>query len=346
MKTLGTIIIALAALAGVAYFVAPSISQFPSFSARASSGPSTHLLLAVDVDALRRQQLENVADEMAMALRAGNPAIRYTGRGVVADAARIRLVSASDADRATSAIRTIAQSEDGAQAFAITSGPDGLIEARISEERLRALTHFAATQSIEVLRRRLVGFGRGVTVEQTEDDRILIRAQGVADMGGLHRAVGVTGLLSLHLVREISAEAAAVGNIPPGTMIAQPHPSDPNASPEVVERRPRFTGERLVRASPSTDPVTNEFVLSFQLDSEGTRIFCRITRDHVGNRFAILLDNQVLTAPRINEPICGGSGQISGNFTAQSANELAVLLRAGALPAPLVLIEEGVDYSP
>jgi protein-export membrane protein SecD len=108
----------------------------------------------------------------------------------------------------------------------------------------------------------------------------------------------------------------------------------------VVERRPRLTGEHLTRANPSTDPQTAEFVLSFQLDSQGRTIFCRITRDYVNQRFAILLDNQVLTAPRINEPICGGSGQISGNFTPESANELALMLRAGALPAPLTVIEE------
>ena len=76
------------------------------------------------------------------------------------------------------------------------------------------------------------------------------------------------------------------------------------------------------------------------MTSEGSRIFCRITREHTGDRFAILLDGQVLTAPRINEPICGGSGQISGNFTAETANELAVMLRAGALPAPLTVIDE------
>ena len=108
----------------------------------------------------------------------------------------------------------------------------------------------------------------------------------------------------------------------------------------MVERRPRFTGERLTRASPSTDPQTGEFVLSFALDSEGTTLFCRITRENTGNRFAILLDNQVLTAPRINEPICGGTGQISGNFTAESANNLAIMLRAGALPAPLSVVEQ------
>jgi preprotein translocase subunit SecD len=103
-----------------------------------------------------------------------------------------------------------------------------------------------------------------------------------------------------------------------------------------------MTSEHLDRANPSTDAQTGEWVLAFALDREGARLFCRITRDNVGERFAILLDNRVLTAPRINEPICGGSGQISGNFTAQSASELAIMLNAGALPAPLILIDERI----
>ena len=124
-------------------------------------------------------------------------------------------------------------------------------------------------------------------------------------------------------------------------MLVQPYPRIGQTA-EVVERRPRFTGERLVRASPSSDPITGEFVLSFQLDTQGTLVFCRLTNEYTGQRFAVLLDNQVLTAPRINEPICAGTGQISGNFTAQSANDLAVILRAGALPAPLIVVEEGI----
>ena len=128
-------------------------------------------------------------------------------------------------------------------------------------------------------------------------------------------------------------------------MVVRPYAGAPGYA-EVVERRPRLTGAQLRRVAPSTDSGTGQFVLSFEFDDEGKRTFCRLTRAHQGQRFAILLDNQVLTAPRINEPICGGSGQITGNFTAQSVNELAMLLGAGALPVPLHVIEEGVAQSP
>lgn len=96
-----------------------------------------------------------------------------------------------------------------------------------------------------------------------------------------------------------------------------------------------------LRADPTEDEQTGQIVLSFQLDTSGTRTFCQITRKHIGQRFAVLLDGRVLTAPRINEAICGGTGQISGSFDAESARNLAVLLRAGALPAPLRVVSQG-----
>lgn len=301
----------------------------------------SQLLLEVDVPTLQRQQLDNIADQMASALRAATPAIRYTGRGVVGDAARVRLVDATDLERARQVLRPLARSQTGpGEILTFAEGPDGLIEARMTPASLRELSRQAAQQSIEVIRRRIDPTGTAeVTIVRQGDQRIVVQAPGVADPEQLKQRIGQTALMTFHLVREVGPEDAAVGRLPPGTMAVGPYPQIGTSS-EVVERRPRLTGERLTRANPSTDPQTGEFVLSFQLDSQGSLIFCRITREYVHQRFAILLDNQVLTAPRINEPICGGSGQISGNFTAQSASELAVMLRAGALPAPLEVIEQ------
>lgn len=301
----------------------------------------SQLLLEIDTATLQRAQLDNIADQMASALRNAQPAIRYTGRGAVGDAARIRLVDPTQMDAARGALRDLARSPTGGNdTITFTENPDGLIEARITPVHLRELSRQAAQQSIEVIRRRIDPTGTAeVTIVRQGDDRVIVQAPGVTDPQQLKDRIGQTALMTFHMVREVDPADAAAGRLPPGTMVVQPYP-DSGGAPEIVERRPRFTGERLTRANPSTDPQTSEFVLSFQLDSEGARIFCRITRDNTGNRFAILLDNQVLTAPRINEPICGGSGQISGNFTAESANNLAVMLRAGALPAPLTVIDE------
>jgi protein-export membrane protein SecD len=302
----------------------------------------SQLLLEVDIDTLRRQQLDNVADQMAAALRAASPQIRYTGRGVVGDAARVRLLDVADLERARVELRAIARSPTGGPdaIYSYTESADGLIEARITDQYLRALSRQAAQQSIEVIRDRIDPTGTSeVTIVRQGDQRIVVQAPGVSDPEQLKERIGQTALMTFHMVREVTPEEAATGRLPPGTMVVPPYPQIGDTT-EVVERRARLTGEHLVRASPSTDGRTNEFVMSFQLDSEGTRVFCRITREYTNQRFAILLDNQVLTAPTINEPICGGQGQISGNFTAQSASELALMLNAGALPAPLTVIDE------
>jgi protein-export membrane protein SecD len=301
----------------------------------------SQLLLEVDVATLRRQQLDNIADQMASALREAQPRIAYTGRGVVGDAARIRLVDATQMERARAALRDVARSPTSSNDIvSFTENPDGLIEARMTETYIRELSRQAAQQSIEVIRDRIDPTGTSeVNIVRQGDQRIIVQAPGVADPQVLKDRIGQTALLTFNLVREVSPEEAAAGRLPPGTMVVQPYPQIGDRA-EVVERRPRLTGEHLARANPSTDPQTNQFVLAFRLDSEGSRVFCRITRDYVNQRFAILLDNQVLTAPRINEPICGGSGQITGNFTPQSASELALMLNAGALPTPLTVIEE------
>jgi len=301
----------------------------------------SQLLLEVDVPTLQRAQLDNTADSMASALRDATPAIRYTGRGVVGDAARIRLIDPADMQRAMQVLRPLARNAQSAtENLTFSEGGEGLIEARLTPAHVRELSRQAAQQSIEVIRRRIDPDGTAeIAIARQGDDRIAVQAPGVTDPEQLRSRIGQTALMTFHLVREVSQEEAASGRLPPGTMVVQPYPGVSDRA-EVVERRARLTGEHVTDANPSTDGQTNEFVLSFRMDSEGTRIFCRITREYVNQRFAILLDNQVLTAPTINEPICGGSGQISGNFTAQSATELAVMLRAGALPAPLTVIEQ------
>jgi protein-export membrane protein SecD len=186
-------------------------------------------------------------------------------------------------------------------------------------------------RSVEIIERRLQGLDADVA--EHSPGRLIIRTRASTVPPAVRERLAPQGKLTFNLVRDDTQ-----GNLPVGTMLAQPMFEGGHA--EIVNERAEFTGERLVRANPSTEPQTGQFVLSFGLDAEGTRLFCRITRDHIGQRFAILLDGKVITAPTINEPICGGSGQISGNFTAQSANELAILLRAGALPAPFHIVEE------
>lgn len=304
------------------------------------------LLLEIDTAALRRQRLENVADEMATALRDATPRITYAGRGVVGDAARVRLLNAADAPRALEALRAIispVQSRamgDGAPDLEFTQVEGGVIEARLTPEALRALSRDAVARSIEVVRRRIDPTGTSeVSIARQGDERISVQAPGESDPETLKRRVGQTALLTFHLVDD-QADITEVqaGRIPAGSMIAAPYTEGDN--PELVRRRPSLTGENLQNAAARLDSQTGQYVIHFELDGAGARTFCRLSTEYVNRRFAILLDDKVLTAPTINEPICGGSGQISGSFTAQSAGELALLLRAGALPVPLNVIEQ------
>lgn len=330
-------------LAGVtAHFALPggSLQQLVGvLDFGAPSGPTAQLTYAVDQDTLRDRRLEEASDRMAVALNAATPRILHNGRGVREDVATISLVDHDDRERALSVLdAALARTPEGAPVLTFAAGADGAIEARLAPEHQQSLMRAAATQSIAIIRRRIDPTGRGgATVTLMSDNRIEVRVAGVRDTDAVRERLAVEGRLTFHLVREL----APGGRAPAGAMLVEPYPEFGD-SVEAVERRARMTSEHLDRANPSTDAQTGEWVLAFALDREGARLFCRITRDNVGERFAILLDNRVLTAPRINEPICGGSGQISGNFTAQSASELAIMLNAGALPAPLILIDERI----
>ena len=308
----------------------------------------SHLLLEIDTATLRRQKLENVADSMGSALREVRPRIQYSGRGVVGETARIRLLNPSDAERAMTALAAIANPIQtsafgtGVPDIEFTQGAEGLIEARVTTEALRQLARQAVGQSIEIIRRRVDPTGvNEVTITRQGDDRIIVQAPGQSDPTELRSRIGQTARLTFHLLDErANPEDVAAGRLSPGSQLLQFANQEEEQGGVVVRRRPSLTGERLNDAQPRFDSQTNEPIVSFRFDGEGSRIFCRLTTEHTRERFAVVLDDRVLTAPVINEPICGGSGQISGGFTPERANELAILLRAGALPAPLAVIEQ------
>lgn len=304
------------------------------------------LLLEIDGVTLRRQRLENVSDSMMAALRDAEPRIFATA-SVVGDAARVRLREQADQPRAVEALRGVVGLVEARGGFGggepdltIAVAQDGAIEARLTPEALRALSRDAVARSIEVIRRRVDPTGTSeVSITRQGDDRISVQAPGESDPELLKERIGQTALLTFHLVDDqADMEAVAAGRVPPSSMIAEGY--GPNEAPELVRRRPSLSGENLTNARTTTDPQTGQYAIAIQFDSAGARTFCRISTEYTGRRFAILLDNKVLTAPVFREPICGGSGQIDGSFNAETASELALLLRAGALPVPLSVVEQ------
>ena len=174
---------------------------------------------------------------------------------------------------------------------------------------------------------------KGDLIQRQGESRILIQVPGLDDPKRLKDLLGTTAKMTFHLIDPFYDG----GNVSRSSM--QLNHAD-NESKYVLERRSIIGGENLVDAQPGFDPQTNQPIVNFRFDGQGSRKFGKITTDNVGKPFAIVLDNEVISAPIINEPILGGSGMISGSFPVQEANDLAILLRAGALPAPLVILEE------
>jgi preprotein translocase subunit SecD len=185
---------------------------------------------------------------------------------------------------------------------------------------------------------------REPTIQRQGDDRILVQLPGLDDPERVKQLLGKTAKMSFHLVdHRVSPSDALRGNVPPGTKILPSIDeigSDGRPRVYAVRKRVMVSGDNLIDAQPTIDQRDNQPVVSFRFDASGGKRFGDVTQANVNRPFAIVLDGTVISAPVIREPILGGSGIISGNFTTQTAQDLALLLRAGALPAPLTILEE------
>jgi SecD/SecF fusion protein len=209
---------------------------------------------------------------------------------------------------------------------------DGGLSDSSAAERLQS----ALQQSIEIVRRRIDAIGVAEpTVQALGTDRILVQLPGIQDPASIRTLLGSTAKLTFHRVE--SSEPRSLQRPPVGS-IRVPAANEP--IDYILQQRPMLQGERLTQASTGLDPRTGGPVVSFRFDSEGAKQFAAITSENVGRQFAIVLDGKVISAPVIQEPIVGGSGQIQGNFTMAETSSLAALLRAGALPVPLQIVEE------
>jgi preprotein translocase subunit SecD len=283
----------------------------------------SYLLLEVDTDVVIQERLEAIVDGARRSLREAR--IGYVGLGVTDGVAGFSVRDAGDVARATVLAEEL---EEGAEVSA-----DGTrISVRITEETEREIKINAIQQSIEIVRRRVDETGtREPLIQRQGEERILIQLPGVDDPQRIKELIGQTAKLTFHLV----AVGADASRPPPGSR-ALPAVEGGQV---VIQRRVMVSGENLVDAQPSFD-TANRPVVSIRFDSAGGQRFGRATAENVGRPFAIVLDGRVISAPVIREPILGGAAQISGSFSVQEAQDLALLLRAGALPAPLTVLEE------
>jgi preprotein translocase subunit SecD len=301
----------------------------------------SHLLLEVDSAAVRKEQLQAINDDVLRVLRQAR--IPFTGRAIRGNSVEVHITRDADIDSALAKLRELSQPLSG---FAGSTGQRTInvtdsgstITLGPTEPAVTERVRQAVDQSIQIVERRVNELGLvEPTIQREGTDRILVQVPGLQDPSRLKEILGKTAKLDFRMVDvSMTPEQAEQAHPADSEILAGETPGQKY----LIEKRVLVSGGDLVDAQPGFDQRTNEPIVNFRFNSAGARKFAEVTQANVGKPFAIVLDNKVISAPVIREPILGGSGQISGNFTVQSANDLAILLRAGALPAPLTIIEE------
>jgi len=300
-----------------------------------------HFLLQVDMQAAITKHLESLAGDLRSQLRERN--IRHGGITREGQTLRVRFRDAATRDKAREVIASnlpdlnVAEREDG---------QDLLLVATLKPEAIKRTQEYALKQNITTLHNRINELGVAEPVIQQQGaDRVLVQLPGVQDTAKAKDILGRTASLEIRMVDEErmnpeALAAAAKGQVPFG----DEYYVERNGQPLLVKKQVVLTGDRLTDAQPGFDQQTNEPAVHLRLDGQGARIFQEVTRESVGKRMAILLiekgKGEVITAPVIRSEIPGGRVQISGRMSTTEAADVALLLRAGALAAPMEIIEE------
>ena len=265
----------------------------------------SYLLLEVDVAAMRTKRVDNLIEDVRVALREGGIATNQISR------------------EAGGAIITLADPTRQDAAF--------------TEATLDSMGATAVDQSIEVVRRRIDSLGtREPSITRQGAERIVVQAPGESDPAALERVIGQTAQLTFQMVdSENSVEDAVAGRVPPDAQLLI---GPDGVTPYLVKKRILVSGENLTRAGVGADQ-SGRPAIDFRFDGQGARRFGEATAANIGKPFAIILDGKVISAPTIISPITGGTGQITGSFSIAEASELVNLLNGGALPAPLTVEE-------
>jgi SecD/SecF fusion protein len=291
----------------------------------------SHLVLEVDRADLINERVQALLQDSRRVLRENNintSAIRRAGDAIV-----VTLRDAAQRDQAVTQLRTLSNPVGFGTATSstdlnITTPSDTTISLAQTDAGINSHITAAVEQSLEIIRQRVDQVGVAEpTIQRIGSDRVLVQLPGEQDPSRLRQLLGSTAKMTFHLLGEPGQ--------PGVTMIA-----DERGNEYPVLDRVELSGERLTDARAAFDQQTRQPIVTFRFDSAGASRFASITQANVGKPFAIVLDNKVLSAPVIQTPITGGSGQISGSFTPEETTTLSALLRAGSLPAKLTVIEE------
>ena len=294
-----------------------------------------YLLMEVDTPSVIKSQVEALRDDVRQKLREGKIAISG-GIAVEPRGVMVRIADAAERAKALESLQSLSQPIGGPLAggngrtLDVTQTNDG-VRLTLTDAAIADKVRHAVGQSIEVLNRRINAMGTKETlIQQQGPNRVLIEAPGSQDTTALKNMIGQTAKLEFRLVADPGDPPNEVETLP----------MQKGGGTIQVQKRVMVDGEDLVDAQQSFDQQTGEPDVTFRFNLRGGQKFGQVTAANVGRPFAIVLDGKVISAPVIRSPITGGTGQITGNFSMEEASSLAILLRAGALPAKLTVIEE------
>ena len=308
----------------------------------------SHIVFAVDMDEVRTAQMEGLAADARQTLR--NEQLLPRSVSLIGDEVVVLMIRPDERQQAFEQLQTLngpVTTEFGgpslAQMYTMRLDPDDPSAIRISvtDEQFAEIKSRTLRQAITVIRRRIDGLGTtDPTIARAGEDRVLVQVPGAEDPQEIIDLVGTQAALSFHMVDStIDPGPNGQARTPPGRTIYPVANTQP-IQYLAVETRQLLTGENLTNSNVTTHPNYTGPVVGLRFDTQGALVFGDVTTNNRGRQFAIVLDGEIISAPRINEPILGGSGIIGGGYTHETASQLVILLNAGALPASLTPVEE------
>ncbi|MFC3440003.1 protein translocase subunit SecD [Sphingobium rhizovicinum] len=325
-----------------------TVAQLPGFMrTRVNLGldlaGGSHLLLEASTQDVAKQRLANMEEQVRTELRRGDPKIAIGDISSRDGKLSFMVRDPAQVDAAVERIRPLTQGAGltGQRDFNVEVVNSSTVTITPTDAGIKSAIKSAMEVSTEVIRRRIDEMGtREPTIQQQGDNRIVVQVPGLQDPKALKSLLGQTAKLEFKLV-DINANPSEVaqGRAPVGSEVL-PYAANPTGVPFIaVHRQVMVSGEDLTDATQGYDQ-SNQAIVNIRFNSAGGRKFGQVTSQNVNRPFAIILDGKVLSAPNINEPILGGSAQISGSFTVESANQLAIALRSGKLPVNFTVVEE------
>jgi preprotein translocase subunit SecD len=302
----------------------------------------SHILLEVDKLSVKKDMNENLRDDVRKTLRDAN--LQHQGIQIVGDTVQFRLREGQDNVKALGEVRKlVALDAQGQPSLDVKRGDDGTITLMNTEGGVKAKLGSAVDRSIEIIRRRIDALGATEpTIQRQGIDRVLVQVPGLDDPERLKTILGQTAKLTFRMVDMSMPVEQALAGRPPADSEVLYETEGGMRQPLLIQKRVVVSGEELVDAQAGFENTTRQPIVSFRFNANGARKFAQVTQENVGRPFAIVLDNKVVSAPVIRDAILTGSGQISGSYTLEQVRDLALLLRSGALPAPLNIIEQRV----